>query len=773
MHDPRARASTRLLLGGIPVGIGQWLSESLEPLQAVTVCSGPETLDRLQNERWDLAILDESLGMGCLRQVAALDSRPEIWISLTCIDNPAQIDEIWRDLGAGKLLLHPLEPEQMLSDLVVTLGLKRTQASSPDDFLSSIWKSNQADILAQVVEVENAVAGLVTQTLNQETRLAGQRNAHKLAGSLGTFEIPQGSRLASSLETLLIQSGRELPTPEVILKAADEVSELRKVVLGARPTGPCQFDKSDGPAPLRVLLLGPFGEELLSQGRERNLALLPVRSIQEARLGLLQGARAAALYLANADGLELFSEISRDYPSVPVVAVISPRSGIDCVEAVRLGAASVMEEPFDSGHLLDELEGVLASRMRPPTVLAVDDDPEVLASLTEMLSGHLALHTLADPLAFWEALHRVEPDLLILDVDMPGLSGIELCRALRHSARWRQLPLIFLSQSQEPELISRLFKSGADDYVSKPIVWPELTGRIFNRLERVRSQQRASTIDPLTRLDLGNNAAAEMNRLLDLARRSREPFCLALVSLEEALEKTALAQCGQSLLRFMRSYDHVSRWSSREFLVGMFNIDRLTAARRMQVLVAQLAEGPAHPVALVGIAELNVDGQSLEDLVGAARRAARIAAGVGGPQVATTERAFPPLVGPTPRPRLVDVLLVEDDVVLAPLVLHALKNRNYSCTWIDDGAQALEALLTRLWRPRLILLDIDLPGISGLRLLRRLKEERMLGGVQVIMLTVRASESEVLEALESGASHHVAKPFSLPLLMERVQHALA
>jgi DNA-binding response OmpR family regulator len=113
--------------------------------------------------------------------------------------------------------------------------------------------------------------------------------------------------------------------------------------------------------------------------------------------------------------------------------------------------------------------------------------------------------------------------------------------------------------------------------------------------------------------------------------------------------------------------------------------------------------------------------------------------------------------------------------VLARLVRHALDTRGYRVRWIGEGDEAYRLLggsEPRL-RADLVLLDWDLPGRDGLTLLRLLRADGVLDRSRVVMLTMRASEREALAALELGATDHIAKPFSVALLMQRVRRVLA
>jgi CheY-like chemotaxis protein len=168
-----------------------------------------------------------------------------------------------------------------------------------------------------------------------------------------------------------------------------------------------------------------------------------------------------------------------------------------------------------------------------------------------------------------------------------------------------------------------------------------------------------------------------------------------------------------------------------------------------------------------GVAEAPRDGDDLDLLTRAAETALRAARDLGAGRISG------PASG-TEDAQSVDVVLVEDDETLAALLRHALSTRGYSSHWIRGGYEAVEQLTGNgaTVRGRLLLLDVDLPGLDGLALLRRLARDGVTRTARVVMLTARSGELEVVEALQLGAVDHVSKPFSVPVLMERVRGIL-
>jgi len=119
--------------------------------------------------------------------------------------------------------------------------------------------------------------------------------------------------------------------------------------------------------------------------------------------------------------------------------------------------------------------------------MIVDDDLELLQMLPTLLKPwRFKLTTLDDPRQFWDVLQAVVPDLLVLDIEMPHLSGIELCKVLRTHPYWCKLPVLFLSIHDNHSMSSEVFASGANDFVNKPVFPQQLAHRILNCLNLKR-----------------------------------------------------------------------------------------------------------------------------------------------------------------------------------------------------------------------------------------------------------------------------------------------
>jgi len=121
-------------------------------------------------------------------------------------------------------------------------------------------------------------------------------------------------------------------------------------------------------------------------------------------------------------------------------------------------------------------------------IVVADDDADIRDLVTFKLqqSGHDVV-AVGDGAAAVEACRGEVPDLVVLDVMMPGMSGLEACRAIRLDQRLTKVPVILLTARAQESDIEQGFSAGADDYVVKPFSPRELASRVSAVLQRSRT----------------------------------------------------------------------------------------------------------------------------------------------------------------------------------------------------------------------------------------------------------------------------------------------
>jgi two-component system phosphate regulon response regulator PhoB len=128
------------------------------------------------------------------------------------------------------------------------------------------------------------------------------------------------------------------------------------------------------------------------------------------------------------------------------------------------------------------------------------------------------------------------------------------------------------------------------------------------------------------------------------------------------------------------------------------------------------------------------------------------------------------VVNPAPGRKTRRVLVVDDEKDLVDLITYNLQRNGYEVFAANDGNTALEIAQREL--PDLIVLDLMLPGIDGTEVARRLKNDPRTGGIPIVMLTAKSEETDVVVGLTLGADDYVTKPFSMKILLARLNAAM-
>jgi diguanylate cyclase (GGDEF)-like protein len=510
--------------------------------------------------------------------------------------------------------------------------------------IAGVWSRFQAKVSAQVDVLEQAVAAALTQSLNPELQRQARQNAHTLAGSLSMFGFPLGGSLAQQIEQLL-RSPHSL-APEQAQRFQEWVVGLRQDIErpGAEQTSEATITETDH-RPLLLIVEGDraLAEALACEGEKQGFRSLIAPNLSLAK-DLLQQHRPDITLLdldissSPEESLALLRDFQHRMPPVPVLVLADQSSLTRRVEVARQGGRIFLQKPFALAQVFEAIDQVL-KRTEPAQakVLVVDDDPQITSALKALLEPWgLKVTTLQDPRKFWETLEACAPDLLLLDVEMPYLGGVELCQVVRNDIRWGGLPILFLTAHTEFSTVNQVFAVGADDFISKPIAGPELVARIITRLERSKLMRRIAEIDPLTGVANRQKSTQDLEELLSLANRHHQPLSLTILDLNQfkqvnnqqshAAGDVVLRQLGYLLQQSFQSEDVIGRWGGEEFVVGMYGMTGTETAQRL-TLFLQLwhqqsfrgVTGNLFQVAIAaGIAQYPQDGGDLRALYRAA-----------------------------------------------------------------------------------------------------------------------------------------------------------
>ena len=368
--------------------------------------------------------------------------------------------------------------------------------------LAQIWENFQDTFLADIALFEQAIDQLSSGTIDCELKEQARMQAHRFIGSLGSFGAIKSSEIARSIVQLLDQENiyilENIAYFTQLVKALKEsisqhqISNPRTNIPLAAESLPDSILAGKNPNKLLIIDDDPeLTNQITIEARNKNLQVEAVMSFATARKTIATNPpNIILLNLSLAkneeNGLGFLAELTCNYLEIPILVISQWSQLSDRIAVARLGGKAFFQKPIAIEQLFQSLLQIMQQNYREDAkVLIVDDDAAMLSNLSLLLSPWgLQIKTLADPKKFWEVLEELTPDLLILDIEMPGFSGLDLCQAVRNDPRWSELPVLFLSAHKDTETVRQVFEVGGDDYVSKPILEPELIARVLNRLER-------------------------------------------------------------------------------------------------------------------------------------------------------------------------------------------------------------------------------------------------------------------------------------------------
>ncbi len=210
------------------------------------------------------------------------------------------------------------------------------------------------------------------------------------------------------------------------------------------------------------------------------------------------------------------------------------------------------------------LQAVIDQAITKTLILVVDDQLPNIQAVGALLVS--AGYDVMPALSGEQALVRCEqrtPDLVLLDMRMPGMDGFEVCAKLRAHPRTQDVPVIFLTAAHERELLVKAFAAGAVDYVTKPFVAEELLARVKTHLELKSSRDRLAQLAQ-ERAELTQVVAHDLKNPLAVILMGTETLGKIAMAVPQSDALSAIRDSAKRCLSFIDEY--LGRWAEGDQL---------------------------------------------------------------------------------------------------------------------------------------------------------------------------------------------------------------
>jgi DNA-binding response OmpR family regulator len=219
------------------------------------------------------------------------------------------------------------------------------------------------------------------------------------------------------------------------------------------------------------------------------------------------------------------------YPLPPVIFSGRQMNLQSRLNAIRAGGHGYVPNPIDVADLVDLLDDLIARLADEPyRVLVVEDSPMLADYFSATLArAGMQVRSTTDPYEVLSLITEFQPELLLIDLYMPEVSGPELATVIRQQPAHVSMPIVFLSGETDRAAQLAAMRNGGDDFLTKPITPEHLVAALTTRMDRARALRHQLNHDGLTGLLNHSTMAERLKTEIGRAFRCGTPLSVAMV----------------------------------------------------------------------------------------------------------------------------------------------------------------------------------------------------------------------------------------------------
>ena len=502
----------------------------------------------------------------------------------------------------------------------------------PDDKIKEKLKELRKVFSTQLPEklriIEEALNGLSQDEWDPQKAEHAAQLLHTLAGTAGTFGF-SAIRAASKKTEVIIRSSIKdcrIPAGSALADIREQFITLISACKNSLASEAAPAVSSQTPFPIRSDIDTIFvldNDPLFIDSLARQLRCYGYKvDAFSAPAGLVDALKTTTPFLIVVE-LSCFehqhagaiAEIqNRQTPPIPVIYLSGRVDFNSRLQAVRAGGYAYFAKPVNVGRLVDYLDLLTTRTPRAPFRILIVDDEQLLADYhaTILQQAGMTAAVVTDPEQTLESLVDFRPELILMDVYMPGCSGMELANVIRQDETYIDIPIVYLSAETDIDRQLVAMGRGGDDFLTKPIRPDHLISSVTSRAERYRILRRFMIRDSLTGLLNHSRTKEQLDIEVARAQRNRSNLAFAIIDIDhfKSVNDTyghytgdqVIKNLSRLLQQRLRKTDTIGRYGGEEFAVILSDMDAATAMKVLDAvrqdfsLISQQAKDSAFSV---------------------------------------------------------------------------------------------------------------------------------------------------------------------------------